>query len=306
MKINIFDNGALKLVSLVLAIIIWFLVVGEQKSEVRLTVPLELRNLPTDLEIIDSIREVDVTLRGFSSFVKRLTSSDVDVHTDLSNVVEGTNSFLISPDDITVPVGAAVIQVSPSHVEVSLDAIIIRLVPVEPITRGSPADGYVLDNVRAEPNIISVAGAQSLIKSLKKVETEVVMLNEATEDLTKKVKIRLPNNSLRLEKKEEDIVEVRVKIVPEMTSRFFEDIPLRIEGEKRKFTVVPDSITALVQGPKLRILQMSPKDIPAFIETEALSEGQSVVQVHFKLPELMDVKVYYPKTIIIEISKNEE
>jgi hypothetical protein len=127
-----------------------------------------------------------------------------------------------------------------------------------------------------------------------------------TENLTKKVKIKLPNNSFRLQKKEDDIIEVRVNVVPEMTSRFFENIPLRIEGEQRKFTVVPDSITALVQGPKLKISQMSPEDLPAFINTESLPEGQSVVQVHFKLPELMDVKVYYPKTIIVEILKNEE
>ncbi len=73
MQLHPFKNLTLKLVALILAIIIWFLVVGEQKSEVRLTVPLELRNLPTDLEITQSVSQVEITLRGFSSFVKRLT-----------------------------------------------------------------------------------------------------------------------------------------------------------------------------------------------------------------------------------------
>ena len=122
-----------------LAIIIWFLVVGEQKSEVRLTVPIELRNLPTHLEITESISQVEVTLRGFSSFVKRFTPSDIDVYIDLSNVVQGANSFVLSPDEIDVPVGATVIQVSPSNIEISLDATVRKTVTVEPVVRGTPA-----------------------------------------------------------------------------------------------------------------------------------------------------------------------
>ena len=106
-------------------------------------------------------KRVALTLRGFSSFVKRLTASDVDVHIDLSNVVKGINSFLISAEDITVPVGAAVIQVSPSQVEVSLDTTVRRIVPVEPIIQGKPADGYVLSDVTVEPNVINIVGAQT-------------------------------------------------------------------------------------------------------------------------------------------------
>ena len=88
---NIFENLTLKIVSFVLAVIVWFLVVGEQKSEVRLTVPIELRNLPTDLEVVESLSQVEVTLRGASSFVKRLTPGDIEVYVDLNNVARGIN-----------------------------------------------------------------------------------------------------------------------------------------------------------------------------------------------------------------------
>jgi YbbR domain-containing protein len=242
-----------------------------------------------------------VTLRGFSSFVKRLTPSDIDVHIDLSNVVKGTNSFIIAPDDITVPVGATVIQISPSTVEVLLDMTVYRTVAIEPIIRGDPADGYVLEEVTVEPKSLKIAGAQSIVKTVSKVETEVVTLSNVTEDLIKKVKVKLLNPSLRLEKEEERVVTVSAKIVPEMTSRFFEEIPLLVEDETRAFTLSPDSITALVHGPKLQLRQMTPTDIPAVVETASLPEGQSVVQVNFRLPERMSVKIYYPKIITINI-----
>ena len=302
MQLNIFKNATLKLVALILAIIIWFLVVGEQKSEVRLTVPIELRNLPTHLEITESISQVEVTLRGFSSFVKRLTPSDIDVYIDLSNVVQGANSFVLSPEEIGVPVGATVIQVSPSNIEISLDATVRKTLIVEPVVRGTPADGYELGEVTVEPETIKLAGAQTLLKPLTKVETEVITLDTVQEDFIKKVKVKLPNGSLRIEKEEDRVVTVQAKIVPEMIDRFFEDIPLLVqEKETRPFKLMPESITALVHGPKLELLDMEPADIPAIIDTTSLSEGQSTVQVRFALPDSMNVKIYYPKTITITI-----
>jgi len=301
-KISVFKNLTLKLVALILSIIIWFLVVGEQKSEVRLTVPLELRNLPTNLEIIESISQVEVALRGFSSFVKRLTPTDIDVHIDLSNVVKGTNAFAISLDDIAVPIGATVIQVSPSTVDVLLDATLSKLVPVDPNIRGVPASGYILGKVSVEPKNITITGIQSIVKTISKVETEPVVLDNPTKDLLKKVKVRLPNRALQINNDEEKIVSVSVKIIPEMTTLSFENIPLLVKDESRKFTLSPESITALVNGPKLQLSQMSPEDIPAYIETSSLPEGQSIVQPTFELPESMSVTIHYPKTITITIA----
>jgi YbbR domain-containing protein len=307
-RFNLFKDLALKSIAFVLAVIIWVLVVGEQKSEVRLTVPLELRNLPpTDLEIIKSPREVEVTIRGFSSSVKRLTSSDFDVYIDLSNVVKGSNTFTISPEDIAGPVGSTVTQVSPSSVEVFLDATIVKVLPVEAVVRGKPSDGYVLGAVTSVPKSVRVTGAQSLLKNVTKVETEAIVLNNSVERFSRKVKIKLPevaNAPLRLNK-EDEVVEVTAEIVPEMISRFFENIPLLVDGEEdRKVSIVPDSVTALINGPKLRLQELKPEDIPAMIETRSLPEGQSTVQVKFTLPELVSVKVYYPKTIITNISPN--
>ncbi|PID60048.1 hypothetical protein CSB45_00740 [candidate division KSB3 bacterium] len=303
-RLHVFKDLHLKLIAFVLAVFIWGLVVGGKKSEVRLTVPLELRNLPTDLEIIESLREVEVTIRGFSSSVKHVTPSDFDVHIDLKNVIKGWNTFTISPEGIAGPVGSTVTQVSPSRVDVLLDTTVLKALPVEVILRGDAADGYVLGGVTSVPNTVKVTGPQSLLMKLTNVETETVALNSSTEPLSKKVRLKLPNASFHLDEKHE-MVDVTVEIVPEMISRFFENIPLSVDKEEdRKVDIVPDSVTALINGPKLVIQQLKPEDIPAVIETRSLLEGQSTVQVKFTLPELVSVKVYYPKTIITNIAPN--
>lgn len=303
MKIKLFENLTLKLVAFIIAVVIWFLVVGEKKSEVRLTVPLEMRNLPERLEITQqSDTQVEVAVRGFSSVVKPLTPADIDVHIDLSNVIEGTNTFALSPDEILVPVGTTVIQVSPSQVDILLDATGSKIVPVKPIIRGSPVEGYILGDVTSEPKVVTITGARTVLNTISRVETEAVIVNNIDQDLVKKSKIKLPNG-IRIEEEEEKAVSVTVTIVPKMVDLFFEDIPLLVEAEERQFTLSPQAITALVHGPELVLSNMKPTDIPAFIETEQLPEGQSIVEPTFKLPETISVKRYYPKAITINITK---
>jgi len=302
---KLFENLTLKVIALVLAIIIWFFVVGEKKSEVRLTVPLELRNLPEQMEIVDqSHSQAEVVIRGFSSVVKRLTPGDIDVHIDLSNVRIGTNSFALSPNDITVPVGTTVLQVSPAEVAITLDATTTKMVPIKPVMRGSPAQGYVVEDVTVKPETVQVVGAQHTLKTLNKIETEAVVINNTSRELEKKVKLKLPNG-IRLAGPKQPVVTVTVDIVPNMIDLFFEDIPLRVQDESRSFTLSLPTITALLHGPELTLSQMTPSDIKAFIETSGLPEGQSTVEPVFQLPENVTVKRYFPKTIILHITKEE-
>jgi YbbR domain-containing protein len=296
----------LKLIALVLAVIIWLLVVGEKRSEVRLTVPLELRNLPARFEITEqNAAQVEVAVRGFSSVVKKLTPGDIDVYIDLTNIVEGPNSFALVPDDIFVPVGATVIQVSPSQIEVMLDATGEKTLPIKPMSRGTLADGYTLGKMIAEPKVITVVGSRRLLNTISSIETETVVLDNVSQDFTKKVKPKLPQG-IRIEKEEEKIISVSVTVIPNMVDRFFEEIPLQVEKESRQFTLSPQTITALMNGPELELSAMNPADIPAFIRTKDLPEGISTVEPEFQLPESVTVKSYYPKIITITIAQQEK
>lgn len=307
-----FENLTLKSIAFGLTLLIWFLVVGGKKSEVRLNVPVELRNLPEQLEITQqSASHVEMTIRGFASIVKQLTPGDINVHLDLTNVVEGTTSFALAPEEMLAPVGSTVIQVSPAHIEIALETTVAKKVPVNPIVRGSPIEGYQVGKVTADPNILEIVGARSVLYAIAKIETEPVAVEQATRNFAKKTKFKLPAG-VRLEQKAEEnnelkakIVSVNVEITPKIVELFFEDIPLHVQNEARAYTLSPPTVTALVAGPELQLSSMRPGDLSAFIETRQLPEGQTVVQPVFKLPESISVKRYYPKTITVTITKKD-
>ena len=63
MRFSALDNLPLKLASLALAVLLWFVIAGEKTSEMGLSVPVELQNFPKDLELTgDPVDTVEVRL----------------------------------------------------------------------------------------------------------------------------------------------------------------------------------------------------------------------------------------------------
>src|SRR5262244_4019542 len=109
------NNWQLKLVSLVLATMLWMAVANEASSEIGLEVPLEYRNIPRQLEITgDMTNTVQVRLRGSSNVIKDINPKSVSTTIDLSKMGRGEKIVPLSPQNVQAPFGAEVIRVNPS------------------------------------------------------------------------------------------------------------------------------------------------------------------------------------------------
>ena len=100
MRYNPFRNVGLKLLAVLLAVLLWLSVAGEHVVERSMRVPLEFRNIPTQLEITgDPPATVEVRLRGSSAVLGRLDPGEiVAVLVQNGQPVEyGENLFAIRP-----------------------------------------------------------------------------------------------------------------------------------------------------------------------------------------------------------------
>ena len=70
-------NFHLKLISVLLALLLWITINGEPKSEISFKVPLEYRNPPKGIEVMDdTVNAIDIRLSASTSLVKRLEATD--------------------------------------------------------------------------------------------------------------------------------------------------------------------------------------------------------------------------------------
>src|SRR6266699_4903206 len=132
-------NWHLKLISLILAVMLWMVVATETSSELGMEVPLEYRNIPAQLEITgDTTNMVQVRLRGSSNVIRGISPKDVSTTIDLAKMKTGEKVVALSPQNVQAPFGAEVIRVNPSSVRFNLERTIAKPIPIVPTILGQP------------------------------------------------------------------------------------------------------------------------------------------------------------------------
>src|SRR5262245_20736620 len=127
----------LKLLSLIIAILLWSVVAGEKTSEIGMTVPVELQNLPNDLELASTtINTVEVRLRASPGIIQRLGPGEVAAHIDLAGFGEGEHIFHLTDRSLRHPFGVNVVKIRPSSLTLNLERTLQRDVPIKARTFG--------------------------------------------------------------------------------------------------------------------------------------------------------------------------
>lgn len=165
----------LKVLSVVLATMLWFAVAGEKTSERGFSAPVEFNNVPGDLEVISGgVNDVDVRLRASPSVMSQLGPQTVSAQVDLSDAGEGEHIVHLTPEKIRAPFGVRIVKVQPSVLTLNLERSIEREVQVSPRLVGRPAAGYEVASVAVEPPTVRLAGPRSHVEKLQTAYTEPI------------------------------------------------------------------------------------------------------------------------------------
>lgn len=114
------QNWGYRLMAVILAIILWMYVTGEQNptGETVVRVPLETENLSSGLVVADRPAEVQVRVEGRKAAVVNLLPRDVHAYADLRSAKVGDN---VLPVRVDVPEGLNIIHVNPAQVTIRVE-----------------------------------------------------------------------------------------------------------------------------------------------------------------------------------------
>ena len=206
------QNWLLKLLSLVFAVVLWFFVMGEQKLEVGYAVPLELQNIPKGLMIANEVPSlVDVRISGPRTVLMNLKPSDISLSVDLGDLEPGVTSFKRLEERLNLPNVLKVTRLSPSFVDVKLERIKDKTVPVQVLFSGSLPPGLRVSGAVPKPAKVTVTGAEGELKDVGEVPTEPVDLSDVQQSFTLMVPLNYRGKYTSI--KGDGSVEVRVTVV---------------------------------------------------------------------------------------------
>ncbi|MGH9319827.1 MAG: CdaR family protein [Vicinamibacteria bacterium] len=291
MRERLTDHLGLKLVSLVLGFSLWYAVSREQEAEFSVVIPIELRDLPEGLEVIEeSVQQVDVRLRGPAEILRRLTPQEVNIGVDLSDAEPGERLAYLAPRDVAAPFAARVMRVTPTSVRIVLDRTMERKVEVIARVVGSPPEGYELYEIALAPNELEVVGPSSRLEGLEQVTTEPVSADGLREPYSRLVRVEL-DPLVRLER--ETTVALTLDVREETLRREITGVRVKSLPADREARVTPGSVRVTVEGPKGAVSELSADQFEAEVSIEGLSAGRHSLPptVRLSSPERASIQI---------------
>lgn len=204
------ENLTFKLISVALAIFLWFFVTFRGQTETSVEVPIEFRNTPNEMEILkQSVKKITIAISARERILKELTQNNIRVVIDLSNIRLGENLIPVTKSSVKLPRGIEILRIEPSQVKIYMDEKSQKIVPVKVILTGNPAKGFQIFSVSSEPSAIKIEGAKKELDRIRIIKTEPVDIEGANEDMTVQAKIDPGGKIFRSDK---DTVYVNVKL----------------------------------------------------------------------------------------------
>jgi YbbR domain-containing protein len=171
----VLNNAALKMVSLAVAVLLWWVVGRDPTIEIPMTIPLEFHHAPDSLEMNSEYPlQAQITVRGPERLLRQINASEVHAVIDLQGAAPGERTFDLTPRQIHVPRNVEVMQVAPAQFHISFDHSATRSVDVEPRIIGSLLSGYGITNVKADPSQIMIVGPEKRVDGIENALTDPV------------------------------------------------------------------------------------------------------------------------------------
>jgi YbbR domain-containing protein len=268
----------LKLISLVLAVVLWYFVGGEDRVDKNVMIPIEIINLPRDLVISNQFKkEIEVTVSGPRSLILEMSSRAITRQVDLSSATPGTMVIENDNDHIPVPRGITVQRVQPSSIILSLDKLIQKQFPISARTVGKVADGYYIKQLKMDPDVITIAGPLTILSQFDELFTKAINLTGVKESIQLQVPLELESSIVELIG--ETSVTADLTVAPETVTKTFDTLLVEVEvnGEKRK--VSPEMVKVTANIPILLLPEnVDPKNLLMVRAVEQEGEEALVVQ----------------------------
>jgi len=298
------DNSVIKFFSLVLAITLWFFVMGEKKAEFSFAnIPVVLINKPADLVVAHQTAEsVNVRISGSRSIVATLSSNTIKAFIDLDGAQPGKASYKNLIDTIKIPNGTKITSISPAEISITLESTISKQVPVHLNLVEGPQEGYEVTHIAIQPESVAVRVALSEAGKIKKVITEPLYLAGVKEDIEKELVLVSPGLDLQRSLSREK-VKVSLSISEKIIEKVLSSIPVGVINSPYRSTVTPATIQMKVKCPYRLAEGLSEDDISASIDLEGVKPGKYLKKADVKLPGAVSLIETVPLRFEVVVEK---
>ncbi len=188
MKNKLMKNFAIKILSVIVAFIIWLVIINITDPTITKSftgIPVEIlnENVITSSDQVYEVVEgdtVDVTVKGKRSVIEDITEEDFSASADLSKLSTVNTAGIqvklnrFAKENVELDWNNEVLRIS-------LEARSSQQFKVQITAEGELADNYVLGEITTQPNMIEVSGGRSKIKRIASIGARIQLKGQSND-----------------------------------------------------------------------------------------------------------------------------
>jgi YbbR domain-containing protein len=304
LRATISHNRGLKIVSLLLAIFLWFSInVSERDAEGTVELPLRVSSLGAGMIVTNQpAKPVAVTVRGPRTLLDGIDERRAQVALDLGDKGPGEVRIELAADMIRpkLPRRLKIVRIEPARVKVRVERLIHRRLPVKVELAGLPPLGYTAE-ATVTPGEVDVSGPATKVDDLKEIKTEPVPLRAPPDPQERAVLLSWAGDFVSFTP---DHVQVGVTFPPTMMARKFEhlDVALRNVPDGTRAKLTPPRVDLIVEGPQRILSAFKLPDGSVYVDAAGLEAGSHRVTPRVDLPDSLEVTGREPEVQTLEIT----
>jgi YbbR domain-containing protein len=296
------SNVGLKALALIIAVGLWL--AGHRDTERAIEVPVEFRNIPADLMVMDNrVDYVILRLMGPRTLVSTLDADEMRLSLDLNGAKSGSLSYPLAANYFNIPRGVTVARITPPVVHLRLEPVVRRTLPVSVRMSGKPAAGYRITQTIVQPESVAVEGPAEDVGRLDAIETVPVDIEESRGSSRRRVRLSTDGKPLTIIPEQ---VEVSIAIEEEHVSREFDRIDVSAKSFKGNYTVAPPTAFLRLSGPKSVMEKLKLTADQVYVDLSGMSIGDHSVPLTLDLPPAVKVLEQKPQRFKVHILKSAE
>lgn len=294
-----FHNFAWKVLSILVAFCLWFVVMSSNAIEVTKEIPIHL-DLPTGLVVSNEIPDrISFRLQGSKFFLRNFLGTLDNFRVDLSKAKAGPTFYRIEKESLNLPLGVRVMSISPTTITPNLEPVEKRSVPVEVSKKNDLPNGYKLIKIVSIPKNVRIKGPHSLVQKISNIKTPAVDLSDVPPGLKWEIPFGTGYSNVVFD--EEELPRILVEVEPTGSNFRVSGVPIRVVASK-SYSVKPEKVAIFVNCPAALIKTMTPEKVSAFVDLQDAKAGTHIREVKTTVPVGVKVIRVVPNRVEIVVN----
>jgi len=167
----IVNNSGLKITALLLAILVWALISGKERTFLDKSLEIEVENLNVSkmIDVRNRPETIRLKIKGTSKEMGKITPDDFKLRIDMKDINESTRFSVFTEDYLEYPKDIHIESIHPKMIEVTAREFFYKEVPVRILYTGRLAKGISIIEKKIIPEKVRIFGYRAQLININTV-----------------------------------------------------------------------------------------------------------------------------------------